>query len=154
MIDVLKHFFSSTAAGTKTDSAQTGGHDTRVAACALFLEMARIDESFTPAETREVVAILQKRYGLDPEHVNALMAAADRELEQSVDYWRFAERINRHYSIQEKVEIIELLWRIVYVDGRLDKYENYLMHKFANLLRLSHDQLIGAKLKVLNALRT
>jgi uncharacterized tellurite resistance protein B-like protein len=154
MIDVLKRFFGSTAAEGPADAAQSSGHDTRVAACALFLEMARIDESFTAAETREVVGILQERYGLAPEHAHALMAAADRELEQSVDYWRFAERINRNYSIPEKIEIIELLWRIVYVDGRLDKYENYLMHKFTNLLRLSHAQLIDAKLKVLHAIRT
>ena len=48
------------------------------------------------------------------------------------------------------MEIIEILWRMVYVDGKMDEYEHYLMNKLKNLLRLSQDQLIGAKLKVLN----
>jgi uncharacterized tellurite resistance protein B-like protein len=40
---------------------------------------------------------------------------------------------------------------MVYVDGKMDAYEHYLMNKLKNLLRLSHDQLIGAKLKVLHS---
>ncbi|MBW2563131.1 MAG: TerB family tellurite resistance protein, partial [Deltaproteobacteria bacterium] len=51
----------------------------------------------------------------------------------------------------EKIEIIETLWRIVYVDGKMDQYEHYLMNMLKKLLRLSHDQLIDAKLKVLNS---
>ena len=46
------------------------------------------------------------------------------------------------------MEIIETLWRVVYVDGKMDKYEHYLMSKLQHLLRVSHNQLIDAKLKV------
>ena len=46
------------------------------------------------------------------------------------------------------MEIIETLWRIVYVDGKMDQYEHYLMNKLKNLLRVSHNQLIDMKLKV------
>ena len=54
----------------------------------------------------------------------------------------------QNYSNEEKVEIIETLWRIVYVNGKMDEYEHYLMNKLKNLLRLTHGQLIDAKLKV------
>ena len=43
-----------------------------------------------------------------------------------------------------------MVWEIIYTDGILDKHEDYLVHKLANLLRLSHEQLIEAKLKVLH----
>ena len=82
---------------------------------------------------------------------DALIAEAERELEKSVDLWQFASLINENYSNEEKIEIIETLWRIVYVDGKMDQYEHYLMNKLQNLLRLTHDQLIAAKLKVLHA---
>ena len=49
-----------------------------------------------------------------------------------------------------KVALIERLWQIVYVDGKMDQHEHYLMNKMSNLLRLSHKQLIDAKLKVLH----
>lgn len=43
---------------------------------------------------------------------------------------------------------IETIWRIACTDRELDKHEDYLVHKLAKLLRLSHKQLIEAKLKV------
>jgi len=65
-----------------------------------------------------------------------------------VDLWQFARLINENYANEEKIEIIETLWRIVYVDGKMDQYEHYLMNKLKNLLRISHSQLIDMKVKV------
>ena len=151
MLDSLKQFFSPSVSGGAVDSSRDTKHDVRIATCALFLEMARIDEKFTEAEMNTILSILKERYGLSPEHADALIAEAERELEKSVDLWQFARLINENYSNEEKIKIIETLWRIVYVDGKMDQYEHYLMNKLQNLLRLTHDQLIAAKLKVLHA---
>lgn len=151
MLDSIKSFFTGATANAPKDANQATEHDVRVAACALFLEMAHIDEKFTAAEMETVLAIVKEKYGLSPEHADALVAEADRELSRSVDLWQFAKLINKNYSTAEKIEIIEILWRMVFVDGRMDRYEHYLMNKLKNLLRLSHDQLIAAKLKVLNS---
>ena len=151
MIDSLKRFFIQPAAGGAEDSGRDSTHDVRIATCALFLEMARIDEKFTAEEMDTVLSIMKEKYSVSGEHADALVAEADKELEESVDLWQFASLINENYSMDEKIEIIETLWRMVYVDGKMDAYEHYLMGKLKNLLRLSHDQLIGAKLKVLNS---
>ncbi len=150
MLDIVKRFFSNTAAEVSKDANQKTEHDLRVATCALFLEMARIDETFTQEETDTILTILKQKYGLSQEHADALVAEADKELAESVDLWRFARLINENYTINEKIEIIEILWQMVFVDGKMDRYEHYLMNKLKNLLRLSHDQLIDAKLKVLH----
>ena len=149
MINSLKGFFNKSVTDEMGLQDRDSEHDIRIATCALFLEMARIDEKFTPEEMETVLSIMQEKYGLSREHADALIAEADKELEESVDLWQFARLINENYSIDEKMEIIETLWRMVYVDGKMDEYEHYLMNKLKNLLRLSHDQLIGAKLKVL-----
>ena len=151
MLDIVKRFFSKTESETAKNVDQATEHDVRVAACALFVEMARIDEKFTEAEMDTILSIVQDRYGLSREHADALVAEADKELDKSVDLWQFARLINENYSIDEKIEIIEILWRMVFVDGKMDRYEHYLMNKLKNLLRLSHDQLIAAKLKVLRS---
>ena len=151
MLDNIKRFFTKIAADNSKEANQPTEHDVRVAACALFLEMARIDEKFTAAEMETILAIVKEKYGLSQEHADALVAEADRELSESVDLWQFARLINENYSVDEKIEIIEILWRMVFVDGKMDRYEHYLMNKLKNLLRLSHDQLIAAKLKVLNS---
>ncbi len=150
MINSLKRFFEKADVSGTGEAEQATEHDMQVATCALFLEMARIDEAFTQAEMNTILSILKEKYGLSQEHADALMTEADRELADSVDLWQFARQINKHYSNTEKIEIIETLWRIVYVDGKMDRYEHYLMNKLQKLLRLSHDQLISAKLKVLH----
>ena len=150
MLDIVKRFFSKTESEAAKNEDQATEHDVRVAACALFVEMARIDEKFTEAEMDTILSIVQDRYGLSREHADALVAEADKELDKSVDLWQFARLINENYSTDEKIEIIEILWRMVFVDGKMDRYEHYLMNKLKNLLRLSHDQLIAAKLKALD----
>jgi len=151
MSDLLKRFFSKATDNLMQADSQSTNHDIRVAVCALLVEIARIDEAFTPKEMETILAILKEKYGLPQQHAVALVADAEKELENSVDLWQFAKLINQNYSNEEKIEIIETLWRIVYVDGKMDRYEHYLMNKLNHLLRLSHDQLIDAKLKVLHA---
>jgi uncharacterized tellurite resistance protein B-like protein len=151
MLESLKRFFNKSKVDTSKNEKQVTEHDVHIATCALFVEMARIDEKFTQTEVGTILAILREKYGLSQEHADALLAEADKELEESVDLWQFARLINENYSVDEKVEIIETLWQMVYVDGKMDQYEHYLMNKLKNLLRLSQDQLINAKLKVLHS---
>jgi len=151
MLDILKQFFNKAAKESSRTDDRKSGHDIRVATCALFVEIARIDEKFTQEEMETLLSILKEKYGLSPAHADALIEEAEKELNKSVDLWQFARLINENYSNQEKIEIIETLWRIVYVDGKMDQYEHYLMNKLKNLLRLSHNQLIDAKLKVLHS---
>jgi len=148
MLDIVKRFFSKATADNSNAANQNTVHDLRVATCALFVEMARIDETFTEAEMESIISILKKKYGLSRELADALIEESNKELDESVDLWQFARLINENYSTDEKIEIVETLWQIVYIDGKMDKYEHYLMNKLKNLLRLTHGQLIDAKLKV------
>ncbi len=150
MLNMVKRFFSKTKVNNSNAVAveQNREHDLCVAICALFVEMARIDGTFTQEELETILSILKEKYGLSGEHADALIEEADKELDESVDLWQFSRLINENYSTDEKIEIVETLWQIVYVDGKMDQYEHYLMNKLKNLLRLSHSQLIDAKLKV------
>ena len=151
MLNSLKRFFGKYDQRESDAGEETTEHDIRVATCALLVELARIDEKFTQAEMDAILSILKDKYGLAGEHADALIAEAEKELDDSLDLWQFASLINQNYSNDEKIEIIETLWQVVYVDGKMDQYEHYLMNKLKNLLRLSHDQLINAKSKVLHA---
>lgn len=148
MLDIIKRFFSQDTLDDAAENTPDAAHDRLVATCALFVEIARIDDEFTDAEMEKIISILQTSYGLSREHADALIATAEKQLADSVDLWQFARLINQNYTADEKIEIVETLWRIVYVDGKMDAHEHYLMGKLQNLLRLSHDQLIQAKLKV------
>ena len=150
MKHAIKRFFNRISEGHTGSACNRNDRDVRVATCALFLEMAHLDDTFTREEMEIILSILKEKYRLSDDHADQLLEEAGRELKESIDLWQFAKLINENYSIEEKMEVIRTLWEIVFVDGKMDRYENYLMHKVATLLRVSHEKLIDAKLAVLH----
>ena len=153
MIDLLKKIFGKRPEPASPDGKDAGVHDIRIATCALLLEMAHIDGEFSDEERERITSVLRKEYQLSDEYITALIKAAREELEGSVDLWQFASLINQSYSMEEKTRIIEMVWKIAYTDGKLDKHEDYLVRKLAKLLRLTHSQLIEAKLRTTRSLQ-
>ncbi len=148
MIDLVKNFFQKRTGRGASDQGIEKSHDIRIAACALLLEMSHIDGEFSESERENIVAVLKRDHDLSDEHSLMLIEASKEKLEGSVDLWRFTNLINKNYSIEEKIHVIETVWSVAYCDGKLEKHEDYLVHKLAKLLRLTHKQLIDAKLKV------
>ncbi|MFC1823225.1 TerB family tellurite resistance protein [Thermodesulfobacteriota bacterium] len=151
MVELIKRFINRLTGEKNAGYEEENTHDIKIATCALFLEMAMIDGEFSDSERESILTILKEEYQLPDEAAHELLEKAGEELKGQIDFWRFASLINRNYSIDEKIGIIEMIWKIAYTDGNLDKHEDYLIHKLAGLLRLSHDQLIEAKLKIINA---
>ena len=146
MIDLVKRFFSQGVPASPREG-DAAGHDVRVATCALFLEMAAIDGEFSGPEKEKILAVLRREFGLDDDCARALMEEAEKERAGSIDLWRFAELINKNYTVAEKERVIETIWKIAFIDGTLHSHEDYLMHKLGTLLRLSHGRLIDLKLR-------
>jgi len=120
----------------------------RVATCILLLEVARADDEFSPGEWQQVVEGLRRRFSLDEEDARALIALAGEARRDSQDLFRFTNTLNEGCTVEDKVSILEEIWRVVYADGVLEAHEDHLVHKFARLLNLSHPVLIAAKLRV------
>jgi len=121
----------------------------RLAVCALFLEMASIDEEFSEEERQLVLDMMKEEFDLSEEYINELVEAAEEQRRSTLDLWKFTDMINRNFGVEEKIRVVELLWRVVYADGTLNKHEDYLVHKISRLFNLKHSQLIEAKLRVL-----
>jgi len=152
MMDLIKKFFEKTSASiaeNRSDGPKPE-HDLRIATCALFLEMAQIDGEFSDPEREHIISRLRKEFSLSDENLDELMNATSKELNGSIDLWQFTNLINQNYSLEEKIRIVEMIWELAYLDGKLDQHEDYLAHKLANLLRLNHKQLIDAKLKIIH----
>jgi uncharacterized tellurite resistance protein B-like protein len=111
--------------------------------------MSQIDGDFSEEERNGIVAVVCKDFGVSEDMAEAILKASEEELKGSRDLWQFTNLINRNYTQEEKIGIIETVWRIVYADGKLDNYEDFLVHKLANMLYLSHRQLIDAKVRVM-----
>jgi uncharacterized tellurite resistance protein B-like protein len=120
-----------------------------LAVCALLLEMANADGEFTDQELDEIVAIMEDEFELSPENIEDLMELAEEERKESIDLWQFSKLICDNCDREEKKRIIEILWSVIYADGILNAHEDYLVHKLANVLDLSHRELIDAKMGVM-----
>ena len=148
MIDLAKKFFNKSTKKSFSEQGKGQNHDVSVATCALLLEMADIDGEFSQSEKNDIISFLKKDYSLSNKDAADLISASREELNGSIDLWQFACLINENYTLEKKIHVIETIWKVVYADGRLDKHEDYLIHKLGKLLRLNHKQLIDSKIKV------
>lgn len=118
-----------------------------LAVAALLVEALRADFEISAEERRQVVASLQRLLGLDREAGGALLAAAEQHIDRSHDLYQFTSAINRAYSAQQKLQLLEELWRVAHADEQLHKYEEHLIRRIADLLHVPHSGFIAAKLR-------
>jgi uncharacterized tellurite resistance protein B-like protein len=149
MFDLLRKLLTGGPAPEPTQEHER----VQVATCVLLLEMAHADEEFHAMEELLIRDLLQRKFELSPDCAAELIAFAQQQRKESLDLHQFAQQINANFTIAEKEEVMEAVWRIIYADGVLDQYEDHLVRKIATLLRLSHRQMIAAKVKVLDAIR-
>lgn len=151
MIEILKRFFFTNEPASKLSSGNINQlHRVYIATCSILLEMAKIDGEFNDSERQNIINIFKDKYDLTAEEISSLIKASEEELERSIDLWQFTKEINKNYSPDEKIRIIETIWEVAYADGKLDEHEDYLIHKLSNILNISHKHLIDAKLKILH----
>ena len=122
---------------------------THIATCVVLLEVAKYDSEFSSIEKDTIEAILKNEISIPADAIEDLMKIAEEKREGSVDLWEFTDMINQHFSREEKTKIIELAWKVIYADEKLDMYEDHYIHILAKLLRLEHKELIDAKLHIL-----
>lgn len=121
--------------------------DHQLAAAVLMVEVARADFSEDAVEQAAVAEELHKAFGLNDEQVRRLTEAAGERADESVSLHRYVKVINDTLSYDEKLDVLLMLWRVAYADGELDKHEEHLMRRYADLLYVPHRDWVQLKLK-------
>lgn len=125
----------------------------QVATAALFVEMAKADGNFSDDERERVIRIMQNTFNLDEDCVSELIELSEKKLEESISVYEFTSIINDNFNREEKFELLEDLWKIIYVDDKLDKYEDRLVKVIGGLINVDHKDIINAKLLVKEQLK-
>jgi len=147
MIDQFKNFFDRFLVPGE-ESGNSLEHRLRLATAALLFEMTRVDEQIEPEEQSALARGLRNTFGLTADETSELIALAEQEVQDATCYHAFTSLINKEFSREQKVRIVELLWDIAYSDQVLDMYEEHLVRKLSELLYVSHSEFIAAKLRV------
>lgn len=141
MIDRLKQFFTAEIAN------KDGGneHQQQLAAASLMVEIMVIDRQLESTERNVIQQLLQKQFELNDGEIERLIELAQQEVEEATSLFQFTRLINDHFKAEEKVGLVENLWRVAYADDHLDKHEEAMIRRISQLLYVSHSDFIRAK---------
>jgi len=136
MINRVKEFLFQ----RKGVAAENNGHsDTEkaLAAAALMVEAARLDHSFDGAEKAAIEQALTRKFGLTAEECDSLVEEASVVQEDSNHLFGFTLAVKQNFTPEERIELIEMLWEVVYADGELHHYEANLLRRIGGLIYVS-----------------
>ena len=147
MLKIIKKYLMPDPSWGPTETV-TQSQRIHIATCVLLLEMANVDNEFSISEETIIREILEKELSIHGENVDEIMRLAIRDRQEKIDLYETTRFINQVFTPDEKRTLIELVWKVIYADGVLDQYEDYLIHKLSDLLHLEHEDLIAAKIKM------
>jgi len=145
MLKRIKDFFDERLAPNAVTADENSEHMLALATGALLLEMVYMDGELRPEQCEAVKTEVLEHFGLDEEEAAKLLELAEAERADSTDYFQFTSLINNNYAQEQKVVLVERLWRIAYANESLHIYEEHLVRKIAELLYVPHRAFIAAK---------
>ena len=145
MQDIVKKILGRKSGNMPKDTEITLNAD--VALCVLLLEAAHVDGECSKEEKQRIITTLSERSEIPSTQIEELVSLSYKERDEAVDIFQFTRYMNTHFSKGEKLEAMESVWRIIHTDGYLESHEDHFAHKLANLLRLSHKELIECKVR-------
>lgn len=138
MLERIQSFFLRIAGMTTDDN--NGQDDLRIAVAALCYQVMEADGTVTGSEKERLGELLGNYYHLDRRDTDALIAAGKAAGSEAVDYYRFTSGIRRKLDESQRVELVGILWDIVYADGQRTEMEDHVIWRIAELLGVSGEE--------------
>ncbi len=142
MIDRIKSFFAKNV----IESEETVASE-QLAAAALLVEVMVIDGNLDEQELASISQTLCDILNLETEQVDDLLRLSREEVAEATSLYQFTREINEHYAIDKKMDLLTAMWRVAFADGHLDKHEEGIIRRVAELLHIRHNEYIRCKLQ-------
>ena len=148
MLPKIKQFFESHFIAESSSSELDSEHRLQLALASLMIEVAEADYEDAPEERATLLKLVEESFDLSQKEANELIKLAREEHAESTDNFQFTSLVNQHYSAAQRIELIEKLWRVAFADNVLDKHEDHVIRRIADLIHVSHSDFIASKLRV------
>ena len=143
MINKIKEFFNK-----KTEEAEDNSHLVlNIATAALLIEVMTIDGNMDQEEMDSVKSNLSKILELSDDEIQELIDLSQEEVSDATSLYQFTKEINANFELQQKLDLMTALWQVALADDYLDKYEESILRKIADLIHLRHSEYIECKTK-------
>jgi uncharacterized tellurite resistance protein B-like protein len=147
MLQSLKDLLADLATGPR----QSDGFDEtdyRLAAAALLIHVITVDGTMSDAELDKLRALLRSQFDLDDAAVAELIEAATQAEREAIDLYHFTSLLNRSLDEAGKARLVEMMWQLVYADGRVNEFEDNVIWRAADLLGVSSRERIALRRRV------
>jgi len=147
----LKAWISRNLGGAAAEDGAVREQARNLAVAALLVEVLRADYDVSGQERRQVLESIRGVLGLEEAQCEELLVEAEQQVDRAHDLHQFTSEINRAFAHDEKLRLVEQLWRVAHADEIVHKYEEHLIRRIADLLHVSHREFIAAKLRAAGA---
>lgn len=134
------------------DPAEQRTKDLRVAVAVLLVEAAHRDEEFGPEEHAVIERLLTEKFALSKDECDQLISASEATTARMVQLHPYTHAIFEQMDPEERIQLIEMLWEVVYADGVLDPEEDALIRKIGGLIYITDRDRMLARKRVLERL--
>ncbi len=141
MIDRIKSFFAKNI----LEPEETVTSE-QIAVAALLIEVMVIDGNLDAQELESISQTLCNILELEAEMVEELLRLSREEVAEATSVYQFTREINEHFELDKKMNLLTAMWRVAYADGYLDKHEEGIIRRVADLLHIRHNEYIRCKL--------
>ena len=143
MIGAIRQFFSDIAG--KGDKRQVGEDQIRLAVAGLLAHVVAIDGVVADEERAVLAEVLKTHFDLGADEAAALASAGASADVDAVDLYGFTSVLKQRLSDEDRRRIIEMMWRLVYADGKVHEFEDNVVWRVAELLAVPTQVRIGLK---------
>ncbi len=135
MLSAVRKFISDITQPDTEASDDVG--DERLAAAALLVHISGIDGTVSGEESEKLRALLTDRFGLEDRDLEQLVSRAVDADHEAVDLFGFTSVLKAKLDEEERANIVEMMWEIVFADGEVHEFEDNLVWRVAELLGVS-----------------
>jgi uncharacterized tellurite resistance protein B-like protein len=146
MLKKIKNLVLGTSA--YADTATNPEEREQLALASLLVEMAKADFDDSQVEHDLIIDLLAVHFELKPAEAVELLERARNSANEASCLFDFTRALHESLDAKQKQDVIRLLWQVAHADNRLDKYEDYLVRKVADLLYVSHGDVVRIKHEV------
>ena len=146
MIDKIKAFFSKNIIEADDNALSSE----QLATAALLIEVMVIDGNLDEQEFRAIGNTLSQMLDLSNEQIHELIVLSREEVADATSLYQFTREINAHYDHDKKMALMTAMWQVALADGHLDKHEEGIIRRVADLLYIRHNEYIRCKLAAKN----
>jgi len=141
VIDRIKQFFTTEISNPQGDLI----YQQQLAAASLMVEVMVIDRQLDDEELNVIQKVLRQQFQLKDTEIEQLVALAHQEVDEATSLFQFTRLVNDHFDQNSKNNLIKNLWQVAFADDYLDKHEEAIIRRIAELIHVSHSGFIRAK---------